>query len=189
MKSRPICELQENEDRHQQLEKNITDIYDYKTLLYVGARDNRFLFGDTFFSFDYKITLVEAFKKNCDYLETLDMIDEIHHLDILELNKSSLINNKFDIVMWIHGPEHVYKKEFEKILPSLEKITNKHLVLMCPWGEYPQGAIYGNSYEIHKQAYYPEDFEKLGFKTSMLGTMGVDGSNLMACKKLNAQLV
>jgi len=169
-------------ERRVQLKRNIPDIYNYQSMAYVGARNRGFLFGQEFFDAGYKITVIEAFDKNVNYLKSIDIVDRVVHLDILKLAASKVIDEQFDVVMWIHGPEHVVTDDFIKVLPSLEKITRKHLILMCPWGRYEQDAIYGNPYEVHKEAYYPEFFSKLGFSFETLGQKDVEGSNLMSWK-------
>ena len=57
----------------------------------------------------------------------------------------------FDIVAWIHGPEHL--NNFAEICKSIEKLkrlTKRWLIVSFPIGKEKQGAIDGNPYQIHR---------------------------------------
>ena len=89
----------------------------------------------------------------------------------------------FDVVLWWHGPEHIDKWELGLTLEALESKTNKMVILGCPFGKYPQDAVDGNIFEIHRSALYPEDFIKYGYNVKTIGERDVMGGNLLAWKK------
>lgn len=91
---------------------------------------------------------------------------------------------KWDVVMWIHGPEHIEKSELADTLRNIESYTRYLVVLGCPWGVYKQGKSYGNPYEVHRAYLYPEDFLKLRYKVESIGAKDTPGSNLTAWKHL-----
>lgn len=184
-KTAPPVRLSVADIRLRQMIAHIPDIFEFKTLLYIGARTDRFLFGADFAQHGYHITVVEVFKENVDFLtRNVDFVQDVAHLDIRHLSQDELRKRKFDVVMWYHGPEHVLSGELLSLLPLLEDMTNRHLVLACPWGEYPQDALYGNPYEVHQHAYYPQFFSKLHFQVDTLGREDVPGSNILAWKTL-----
>jgi len=90
--------------------------------------------------------------------------------------------NKFDVVMWWHGPEHLQKDELSDALMKCYKTSNIMSVVACPWGVYKQGVVAGNPYERHLSYLYPEFFHELGWNTDTIGTKDCEGSNLLAWK-------
>ncbi|GAG69786.1 unnamed protein product [marine sediment metagenome] len=57
----------------------------------------------------------------------------------------------FDIVCWVHGPEHL--NNFTEICESIDKLkrlTKQWLIISFPIGEEKQGAIDGNPYQRHR---------------------------------------
>ena len=66
----------------------------------------------------------------------------------------------FDIVCWIHGPEHLNNLvEIQETIDKLKEITKRWLILSFPIGEEKQGAIAGNPYERHR--YFIMDVRKI----------------------------
>jgi hypothetical protein len=108
---------------------------------------------------DWKI--LEIFKFNVD-----DTIakgcpkDKIILGDIL--NTSQYDN--FDCVLFWHGPEHVTKDVFLKVLPEIEKKANKIIIFGMPLGYEPQGAAYGNPNEVHVSQWSTAEWQNLGYK-------------------------
>lgn len=164
--------------RKKQLEKKIPDIWNYKTVLYIGARKWRRDFTNKFRKKAYKIDILEIFDKNFNSLKELKWINKIIKGDVRKIDK--LLNKKYDIIFWWHGPEHIHKKELKPTLDKLKKLT-KHLVVCgCPWGKHKQGTVYGNPSEEHVSYLDVGDFKVHGFKTSTLGKKDVLGNNLLA---------
>ena len=57
----------------------------------------------------------------------------------------------FDIVCWIHGPEHLNNLvEIQKSIDKLKAITKRWLILSFPIGRTKQGARDGNPYQRHR---------------------------------------
>jgi len=157
------------------------DIFEQKSVLYIGASKERAQILEEFIKNRYNITILEAFKPNAEYWRSLGVANKVIEGDVRNFNSEE----KFDVVFWWHGPEHIEKREFPPVLKNFERMANKVIVLACPWGEYKQGANYDNEFEIHHSAYYEGDFEKLGFKTSYLGKRDFVGSNICAVKYVN----
>lgn len=57
----------------------------------------------------------------------------------------------FDIVCWIHGPEHLNTlTEICKSIDKLKELTKRWLILSFPIGEEKQGAVDGNPWQRHR---------------------------------------
>ena len=57
----------------------------------------------------------------------------------------------FDLVCWVHGPEHLSNLiEICESIDKLKKITRHWLILSFPIGAEKQGAVDGNPYERHR---------------------------------------
>jgi hypothetical protein len=170
----------ENENRTQSLQRLIPDLYDYKTVLYVGARSDRFDYGKDFRAYNYEITVLEAFETNVNYLKNIDWIKEVIHGDVRDFTS----NKTWDIVFSWHGPEHVEVRELTDTLLNLESFTNKAIVLGCPWGLFHQKAIHNNPFEVHASHNDYHIFENLGYNVECLGKKDVKGSNITAVKRI-----
>lgn len=167
--------------------KAIPGIRDGKTLLYVGASPDRFELVDLFRGWGYKIDVLEIWPKNVEKLKKLNAQVSVFRDIILGdiRNCGSSFNNTYDVSVWWHGPEHVEKHEFPQALKHLEERTKRLVILGCPWGDYSQGPVKGNVYEIHKSVFYPKDFEELGYTTKTLKKNGKRGSNILAWKEIS----
>ena len=126
----------------------------------------------------YDVQIMEIWEQNVDGLRS--RFPNIIQGDIRDLKIP-----KADVVMWWHGPEHVEKKELPNILTALQKQANHHAVISCPWGTHEQGTSYGNPHENHISTLYPNFFENLGWKTSVIGEKDVKGNNLIAWHTTN----
>jgi hypothetical protein len=87
----------------------------------------------------------------------------------------------YDLVIWWHGPEHVALATLPAVLRVLEA-CGKLVILGCPWGNYPQGAVSGNAFEVHRSALEPEYFAERGYECDVVGKRGL-GSNIAAVKR------
>ncbi len=79
-----------------------------------------------------------------------------------------LFQQPFDVIMHWHGPEHLPKDDFLRVLPKIEAMTRKLLILGCPNGPEEQGAAYGNPNEEHVSFWSSEEFQALGFETEIV---------------------
>lgn len=65
--------------------------------------------------------------------------------------------------------EHLAKEEGISFLKDLERVANGRIIISTPNIQLPQGAIYGNVYEIHRTRWSVGDFRKRGFKVRGIG--------------------
>lgn len=171
-------------NRLRQLRKCIPDIFAYRTLLYIGANIKRLEMVMKFIKAGYVIHFLEIWPTNAIRLKRnfVNVIEgDVRSIEKLELEE------KYDVVMWWHGPEHVKKEE---IAPTLEKLIEKAekiVIIACPYGKYEQGKIRGNPYERHLSTLNSMFFRMLGWKTNVVERVaGKSNSNLLAWHRKEA---
>lgn len=82
--------------------------------------------------------------------------------DFLRKNKK-----KFDIVLLIDVLEHLDKKDGERVLKKIIKISRKAAIISTPVAKYPQKKVFGNPYEKHRYIWKESEILKKGFKRIM----------------------
>lgn len=165
-------------DRTASLIRLYPSIFQNKKVLYVGAREDRFDYSEEFIKGNSKITVLEIYPENVKKLKQLSWLESVIEGDICTYTDLE----KYDLIFWWHGPEHVTEQELKKVLPSLETIANEAVVLGCPWGYFPQDDIYGNMHEKHISHLDYTIFEEFGYAVECLGRKDVHGSNITAVK-------
>ena len=150
----------------------------YKSVLYIGARSDRFDYGDEFKHFNYKITILEAWEDNVEYLRTEMPTIEVIHGEVQNVT----IEEKFDVVFWWHGPEHVPEDQLSDTINKIEKWAKKVVIMGCPWGHRRQKAIQGNPYERHVSHLLYPFFEEKGYTVECLGVKNGGTSHITAVK-------
>lgn len=154
---------------------------EYKTVLYIGARESRFDFGNLLGRAGYKITILEAHQANAIHLNSLGLYEVIHG----DITTYDFQKRKFDIVFWWHGPEHIEFDQLENTVKKLESIASKLVILGCPYGIYEQGELEGNPYEVHKSHHIPHEFICLNYDVIQIGEKDIHGSNITAVKHIH----
>ena len=165
-------------NRLKQLVACIPDVFDHKSVLYVGG-GNRLQVFDEFVKHNYIIDLVEVFFPNIIKLKDVKGIRTIYNKNIEFFDPKE----KYDIVFFWHGIEHIEKEDVSKLLRRMSKYA-KLIVLGMPYGEYEQGELYNNPFEKHISAWYPADLQKFGFECDTIGKKNTKRSNLIAWKRI-----
>ncbi|MEA3297694.1 MAG: methyltransferase domain-containing protein [candidate division Zixibacteria bacterium] len=82
------------------------------------------------------------------------------------------INGKYDLIWMGDVIEHVVKDEGIAVLARLkEHLTDNGIILISTpnYDNVINEPVYGNTYEVHKSRWFPEDFEKLdGFTARVI---------------------
>jgi len=163
----------------------IPNVYNYQTLLYVGASPSRFELIDEFYYASYKIDVLEIWKPNVESLRILNrrwkLFNKIMLGDVRRIEE--ILQHRYDVVIFWHGPEHLGRLDFAPTIRKLEDFAKHLLICGCPWGDYPQGPVKGNPHEAHASSLDPWQFKALGFNTSTIRRSPGRGSNLLAWKK------
>lgn len=178
--------------RKEQILRCIPDIFEYKTMLYIGAKVKKtFPAGmqmvPDFKEAGYKIDVLEAWRPNVRGLLKMNREKKIYRTiflgDVRDLDHI-LVGEDYDVVVWWHGPEHVKKEEIRPTLRKLEHHAKKLLIVACPYGLHEQGEAFGNPYEKHLSTIYPKDFKRrYGWHVDVIGKKDVTMSNLLAWKR------
>lgn len=104
---------------------------------------------------------------------------------VTDINKIPLGNMSFDTVMAFQVLEHLSKNDAWKLLTAMEKIAKKQVIISSPIGEMHHPAIDKNPYQVHRSLFYPEEFEKRGYRVTKFGRKGILGENGIVHKTKN----
>jgi 2-polyprenyl-3-methyl-5-hydroxy-6-metoxy-1,4-benzoquinol methylase len=130
------------------------------------------------------------FVEICSRVLTIDAWDHVDPDILADLEKSNiedLVNNeKFDYILMLDFIEHLSKSAGKKLIEDCKKICNKKIFLLTPleeiWTDNHENVenedywCFGNSYDLHKSIWCPEDFhewEKIiipGFENYYVGS-------------------
>ena len=88
--------------------------------------------------------------------------------DIVDWSKKN-VSDKFDLVIWWHGPEHVEEENLANTLSNLERICNNAVILGLPDGSDPRNIESEYEDEIADDKHHNNitelDLNKLGYTT------------------------
>ena len=110
----------------------------------------------------------------CSKILTIDAWDHVDPDILADLEKSNieeLVNNeKFDYILMLDFIEHLSKSAGKKLIEDCKKICNKKIFLLTPleeiWTDNHENVenedywCFGNSYDLHKSIWCPEDFHE-----------------------------
>lgn len=144
------------------------------SLLYVGYRPDACSWLQELHDAGNEVSVLEAWKPNADAATHDLRIKNCLWGDVREELPFS-----YDYVWWWHGPEHVGKDEFPRVLGRLLARTGRLLACAAPWGVYEQGAHAGNPHERHLWSVYEADFQAAGLETRTDGAMDQPGSEIV----------
>ena len=66
--------------------------------------------------------VLEAYGPNCQNMINLNSVDQVYELDVRNIEK---INDSWDAIIWLHGPEHIYWDEFLDVRTEIEQKAKK----------------------------------------------------------------
>ena len=170
------------QERQEQLEACIPDIWDYDHYLYVGANEKRFHFKDKLreLAGNALIEIVEIDPSYAQSLRNMMFVDYVYQIDILLFSMNDFSN--IPVIVWSHGPSCMKSSIAAKT--TIENLKKKCglLVIMCPWGIYPPDfeKPANDDYSANKIALYPNFFRSLGMTVNVSGQADTAGSNLLA---------
>lgn len=103
---------------------------------------------------------------------------KIHNKYIIsDVRKIKFSNKSFDVVLALQILEHLNKVDAWKMLEKLEKIARKQIIIATPIGKMYHPPVDDNKLQLHKSAFYPEEFEKRGYNTIRFGRKEILGEN------------
>lgn len=108
----------------------------------------------------------DLYRPYINRLKKLNLYDSVYVMDIKNVHD---LNKKYDYIFAMEVLEHLKHDEALDVLKSLESMCNKMLIISMPIGQLKQGiGIDDNIHYIHKSAFYPKDFEALGYETKTI---------------------
>ncbi len=88
---------------------------------------------------------------------------------IADVRNIKFKERSFDVVLALQILEHLNKKEAWQLLDKIEKIAKKQVIIATPVGKMYHPPVDNNKLQLHKSAFYPEEFEKRGYKIIKYG--------------------
>lgn len=150
-------------------------------LLYVGASILRSQCLPDLVAAGHQVTILEIWPDNVAHYRARGFT--VVQGDVRQVGTLNL--PRYDVAFWWHGPEHVALSDLPATLAALEELADL-VVLACPWGESPQGAVYGNPHEAHRISLAPLFFTARGYRTWTMGRPGLQSrSQIIAVKRRN----
>ena len=149
----------------EKLKTDYPDVFNGKSLLYIGATPSRWLdFLDIFNMAKWSPTVLELDKENVNDLKKLNL--DVIEGDVRGIEK--LVGKKsFDVVMWEDGPEHIYKEEFDRVIPQLLNVANRYVIMEAPEGIRGHDLL-APLLERQLSGIYLNTFDKYGIKSFLL---------------------
>jgi hypothetical protein len=137
-----------------------------RSVLNIGYRfDSDLTIQKSLESKNIRFCVLEAWEENCRRMMHDHVCNDVYHGDCRYIE--DVIEENFDAILWLHGPEHVKWEDFLRIRHLIENKANQIVIYQMPLGEYHQGAIYGNPYEVHLQTLTPDMFQKLNYQVHL----------------------
>lgn len=174
------------ETRLAQMESCIPDIFEARTMLYVGAYEKRFHFSEKLKASNIAVDILEIGPENCTYLSSLQWINKIINGDIRDIdNLKNKLSIPYDVLLWSHGPNMIYPEDLRILLPKLDNIA-KTIVLLSTWGRGYN--FLGNTPELKdymttKVGNVEDDFK--GYTIDTIGRIDELGNNILAWRRTN----
>lgn len=112
---------------------------------------------------------VDLFKPYIDFCKKKKIYDKYLLCDIRKL---PFKNKTFDVVMSYQVIEHLTKKDALRLVKKMESLAKKIVIISTPVGKTSYHAD-DNHLQFHKSFFYPEEFEKIGYKTIRMGGKGL----------------
>jgi len=106
---------------------------------------------------------VDAYKPSIKTSREQKIHDKYYCIDILDIEKK-FRKDSFDCVLALDVIEHLKKKDGLKLLDSMERLAKKKVIIFTPNGFLPQGAAYGNPWQVHRSGWKVKEMKDRGYK-------------------------
>ena len=168
------------QQRLEQLEFYIPDIWNHNNYLYVGANEKSFHFKEQLegaWINGAVIDVIEIDPDNIPHLMTFPFINRVINIDIQEFVMAGLY---YGVIIWSHGPTCLESKDMAILTLISLKMMCDILVTMGPIGTYPPDEHRESSFDTNRIKLYPPFFRGLGMDVATIGPSDTAGSNLLA---------
>ena len=115
-------------------------------VLYIGAHPGRANGVDALLAHGHTVDLLEAFPENAAAFRAAGKpFAHVIEGDARDIDNLALPVDKYEIVIWLQGPEHIPVEQYPATLAALERRASRLVLLGSPWGRYEQGTIYATA--------------------------------------------
>lgn len=104
--------------------------------------------------------------------KAVDYLKECHVGNVKSLEDIKDLNGPFDMVLWSHGPEHVYREEWDNCFDSLFTMA-KVVIIQLPWG-----GGYNNEPTHFAKSVRKGELERFGFDIKYIGVEDTMQANM-----------
>lgn len=133
------------------------------------------IFGSSYFTnIDIVQANVNAARATKDPLAANAFLCDVRNAD------ETFSENAFDLILWSHGPEHVYREDWPAAFAKLEAIASRAVILQCPWGSGYDGDKYHLSKSVQR-----DEFERFGYRVLTCGIHNTRDAGILAWKILD----
>lgn len=96
---------------------------------------------------------------------------------ISDVRKIKFKDKSFDVILALQVLEHLKKEDAWKVVDKIEKIAKKQIIIATPIGKMYHPMEDNNRLQLHKSGFYPEEFEKRGYRIIRYGRKELLGEN------------
>lgn len=82
-------------------------------------------------------------------------------------------SRSFDLVVAAEVVEHLDRDGARHLLLEMERVARRRIIITCPVGYVRQGAYDDNPFQVHRSAYSPAEFRRLGYRVHGVGLRSV----------------
>lgn len=127
-----------------------------------------------------RLTGLEIFREYHELQQRLGIYDTLTLGDALHMPYR---DKAFNITIGQHVIEHLPKADGVKMLSEAERVTRNRIIICTPHGYTESGPLDDNQHNHHLSGWYPQDFQRLGYKTRIV-TKNVNSRLLVAFARL-----
>jgi predicted TPR repeat methyltransferase len=98
--------------------------------------------------------------------------DEYLELDVLDIAER-FAPGSFDVVLCCDLLEHLVKRDGGNLLDQMERVARSRVVVLTPNGFLPQGATWGNPYQVHRAGWSAAELRARGYRVTGLSGLAV----------------
>lgn len=86
-----------------------------------------------------------------------------------DVRKLPFDDRSFDVVLCLQVIEHLPKEDGYAVIKELERIAKRQVIVSMPVGEMEHPAVDDNPLQIHRSAWTPAEFQRMGYRTRKQG--------------------
>ncbi|MBM2823980.1 MAG: hypothetical protein HW413_2726 [Thermoleophilia bacterium] len=98
--------------------------------------------------------------------------DEYVQLNVLSIAER-FASRSFDVVLCCDLLEHLTKQDGRNLLDQMERVARSRVVVLTPNGFLPQGATWGNPYQVHRAGWSAAELHACGYRVSGLSGLAL----------------